>query len=150
WLSYPAVDRRAPILPWKAPEGGRKVSPLQASSMYLRHIAEAWNQQIAKDAAENRLEQQDIVLTVPASFDAVARKRTVEAARAAGLEQVTLLEEPQAAFYAWIHASHEEWRQQVEVGDVALICDVGGGTTDLTLIAVGEEDGNLALTRVAV
>lgn len=150
WLSYPAVDRRASILPWKAPEGGRTLSPLQASSMYLKHIAETWNNIIAKDVAENRLEQQDIVLTVPASFDAVARELTVEAARAAGLEQVTLLEEPQAAFYAWIHASHEEWRKQVEVGDVALICDVGGGTTDLTLIAVGEEDGNLALTRVAV
>ncbi len=105
---------------------------------------------MAKDRPENRLEQQDIVLTVPASFDAVARELTVEAARAAGLEHVTLLEEPQAAFYAWIDASHDGWRKQVEVGDVVLICDVGGGTTDLTLIAVGEEAGNLVLNRVAV
>ena len=96
---------------------------------------------VAKDVAENRLEQQDIILTVPASFDAVARELTVEAARAAGLEHVTLLEEPQAAFYAWIDASGEAWRKQVEVGDVVLVCDVGGGTTDLTLIAVSEEAG---------
>ena len=87
---------------------------------------------------------------MPASFDAVARELTVEAARAAGLEHVTLLEEPQAAFYAWIDASGDGWRKQVEVGDVVLICDVGGGTTDLTLIAVGEEAGQLVLTRVAV
>ena len=90
------------------------------------------------------------MLTVPASFDAAARELTVEAARAAGLENVTLLEEPQAAFYAWIEANGDAWRKQVEVGDAVLICDVGGGTTDLTLIAVGEESGQLALTRVAV
>jgi hypothetical protein len=150
WLSHSGVDRRAPILPWKAPEGGRHVSPVEASTLYLKHLCEAWNALIAKDVAENRLEQQDIILTVPASFDAVARELTVEAARAAGLEHVTLLEEPQAAFYAWLEASHDRWRKQVEVGDVVLICDVGGGTTDLTLIAVGEEEGNLVLTRVAV
>ena len=90
------------------------------------------------------------MLTVPASFDAAARELTVEAARAAGLENVTLLEEPQAAFYAWIEASGDAWRKQVKVGDAVLICDVGGGTTDLTLIAVGEESGQLVLTRVAV
>jgi hypothetical protein len=150
WLSHPGVDRRAPILPWKAPEGGRHLSPVEASTLYLKHLCEAWNATIAKDVAENRLEQQDIILTVPASFDAVARELTIEAARAAGLEHVTLLEEPQAAFYAWLESSQDRWRKQVEVGDVALICDVGGGTTDLTLIAVGEEEGNLVLTRVAV
>ena len=90
------------------------------------------------------------MLTVPASFDAAARELTVEAARAAGLENVTLLEEPQAAFYAWIEANGDAWRKQVKVGDAVLICDVGGGTTDLTLIAVGEESGQLELTRVAV
>jgi molecular chaperone DnaK (HSP70) len=150
WLCHAGVDRRAAILPWKAPEGGRKVSPLQASTFYLKHLCEAWNQTIAKDVAANRLEQQDIILTVPASFDAVARELTVEAARAAGLEQITLLEEPQAAFYAWIEAGGEGWRKNIEVGDVVLVCDVGGGTTDLTLIAVSEEAGNLVLTRVAV
>ncbi len=150
WLCHPGIDRKAPVLPWKAPEGGRRVSPLEAATLYLKHLAEAWNYQIAKDRPEYRLEQQDIVLTVPASFDAVARELTVEAARAAGLENVTLLEEPQAAFYAWIEASHDAWRKQVEVGEAVLICDVGGGTTDLTLIAVGEEAGQLVLTRVAV
>ncbi len=150
WLCHAGVDRRQPILPWKAPENARRVSPLEASTMYLRHLCEAWNNLIARDNPENRLEQQEIVLTVPASFDAVARELTVEAARAAGLEHVTLLEEPQAAFYAWIDASREGWRKQVEVGDVVLVCDVGGGTTDLTLIAVSEENGELVLTRVAV
>jgi molecular chaperone DnaK (HSP70) len=150
WLSHAGVDRRAAILPWKAPEGNRHVSPVEASTLYLKHLREAWNARVAGDVAENRLEHQDIILTVPASFDAVARELTVEAARAAGLEHVTLLEEPQAAFYSWIEASHDKWRKQVDVGDVVLVCDVGGGTTDLTLIAVSEEDGNLALTRVAV
>jgi molecular chaperone DnaK (HSP70) len=150
WLSHGGVDRRGAILPWKAPDGVRKISPLEASTAYLRHLCEAWNNQVAKDVPENRLERQDIILTVPASFDAVARELTVEAARAAGLEHLTLLEEPQAAFYAWINASHEEWRKQVEVGDIVLVCDIGGGTTDLTLIAVSEEAGNLVLTRLAV
>jgi hypothetical protein len=150
WLCDPGIDRRAPVLPWKASENARHISPLEASSLYLKHLCGAWNHLIARDVAENRLEQQDIILTVPASFDAVARELTVEAARAAGLEHITLLEEPQAAFYAWIDASRDTWRNQVEVGDVVLVCDIGGGTTDLTLIAVGEEMGQLVLTRVAV
>lgn len=150
WLCHPGIDRRAPVLPWKAPENSRKVSPLEASTFYLKHLCEAWNHTIAKDVPDNRLEQQDIILTVPASFDAVARELTVEAARAAGLEHVTLLEEPQAAFYAWIDANGDSWRKLVEVGDIVLVCDVGGGTTDLTLIAVTEEKGQLVLTRVAV
>jgi hypothetical protein len=150
WLCHPGIDRRQPVLPWKAPDNARRVSPLEAATYYLKHLCEAWNATIGKDVAAHRLEQQDIILTVPASFDAVARELTVEAARAAGLEHLTLLEEPQAAFYSWINASHEQWRKQVEVGDVVLVCDVGGGTTDLSLIAVSEEQGNLALTRVAV
>src|SRR5262249_12548075 len=150
WLSHPGVDRKQPILPWKAPEGERTVSPVEASTHYLKHLADAWNELVAKDVADHRLENQDIILTVPASFDAVARELTVEAARAAGLEKITLLEEPQAAFYAWIDASHDAWREQVEVGDVVLVCDLGGGTTDLSLIAVSEEAGQLVLTRVAV
>jgi hypothetical protein len=150
WLCHPGIDRRSAVLPWKAPDDARKVSPLEATTHYLKQLAEAWNWQIAKDVLENRLERQEIILTVPASFDAAARDLTVEAARAAGLEHVTLLEEPQAAFYSWIDASKEKWRDQVEVGDVVLICDVGGGTTDLTLIAVAEEAGQLVLNRVAV
>jgi molecular chaperone DnaK (HSP70) len=150
WLCHPGIDRRAQVLPWKAAEDGRKISPLEASTAYLQHLCDVWNFQIAKKTKEHRLEQQDVILTVPASFDAVARELTVEAARAAGFEHVTLLEEPQAAFYAWINASHDDWRKQAEVGDVVLVCDVGGGTTDFTLIAVSEEAGNLELTRLAV
>ncbi len=150
WLCHPGIDRKAAVLPWKAPDNGRRVSPLEAATLYLKHLAEAWNHKIAKDRPENRLEHQDIILTVPASFDAVARELTVEAARAVGFENVTLLEEPQAAFYAWIDANGDKWRKQVDVGDTVLVCDVGGGTTDLTLIAVSEDAGQLALTRVAV
>ena len=150
WLCHAGVDRRQPILPWKAPENARRVSPLEASTHFLKHMVEAWNHVMARDVAEHRLENQDIILTVPASFDAVARELTVESARAAGLENLTLLEEPQAAFYAWLDASKEQWREQVEVGNVVLVCDVGGGTTDLTLIAVSEEAGQLVLTRMAV
>ncbi len=150
WLCHSGVDRKAPILPFKAGEGDRRISPLEASTLYLRHLAEAWNLRMAGDKPELRLENQDVVLTVPASFDPSARELTVEAARAAGLEHVTLLEEPQAAFYAWIEQSGEGWREQVKVGDVALICDVGGGTTDFSLIAVAEDAGKLVLTRVAV
>jgi molecular chaperone DnaK (HSP70) len=150
WLCHPGIDRRAPVLPWKAPEDGRHVSPLEASTLYLKHLAEAWNQAMARDHSEYRIEQQDVILTVPASFDAAARELTVEAARAAGLQHVTLLEEPQAAFYAWLDHSQDSWRDQVHVGDSILVCDVGGGTTDLTLIAVHDDAGNLALTRVAV
>jgi molecular chaperone DnaK (HSP70) len=150
WLCHPGIDRRGPVLPWKAPENSRRVSPVEATTLYMKHLVEAWNHALAKDVPANRLENQDIILTVPASFDAAARELTVEAARAAGLENITLLEEPQAAFYAWIEQQGDAWRKQVEVGDVVLICDLGGGTTDLTLIAVGQEKGNLVLTRVAV
>src|SRR4051812_18244029 len=134
WLCHPGVDRKAPILPFRAGEGSRKVSPLEASVRYLKHMAEAWNAAMAKTMAGNRLEVQDIVMTVPASFDAAARELTVEAARAAGFENLTLLEEPQAAFYAWLDRTGEAWREQVEVGDLVLVADVGGGTTDFTLI----------------
>src|SRR5581483_6892644 len=150
WLCHPGVDRKAPILPFRAGENDRRVSPLDACIRSLKHLAEAWNYAMAKDVPEHRLEQQDIVLTVPASFDAAARELTVEAARAAGFEHLTLLEEPQAAFYAWLDSHGEKWRKEVQVGDLVLVADVGGGTTDFTLIEVGEEAGNLALTRLAV
>jgi hypothetical protein len=150
WLCHSGVDRKAAILPWKAPDNGRRISPLQATTYYLKHFVDAWNYLVAKDVAEHRLENQDIILTVPASFDAMARELSVEAAKAAGLEKITLLEEPQAAFYSWIEASQDKWREQVEVGDVVLVCDVGGGTSDFSLIAVSEEAGQLVLTRVAV
>ena len=150
WLSHPGVDRRGAILPWTAADDVAKVSPVEASTAYLAHLRDAWNHKVAGKAADDRLERQEVFLTVPASFDAVARELTVEAARAAGLGQVTLLEEPQAAFYAWLASQGERWRQQVKVGDTLLVCDVGGGTTDFTLIAVSDQGGDLALTRQAV
>jgi hypothetical protein len=150
WLSHPGADRKAPILPFRAGDNDRKVSPLDACTRYLKHLAEAWNSVMARDVPEHRLEAQEIILTVPASFDAAARELTVEAARAAGFEHLTLLEEPQAAFYAWLDALGEKWREQVSVGDLVLVADVGGGTTDFTLIEIAEEGGNLAVTRLAV
>ncbi len=150
WLSHPGIDRRSAVLPWGGPADAEKVSPVEASTAYLAHLRDAWNQKVAGKNSGDRLEKQDVLLTVPASFDAVARELTVEAARAAGLEQVTLLEEPQAAFYAWLARQGDGWRKKVKVGDILLVCDVGGGTTDFTLIAVTEQDGELALTRQAV
>ena len=150
WLSHAGVDRKSPILPWGAADDVAKVSPVEASTAYLAHLRDAWNHAIAGKKADDRLERQDVLLTVPASFDAVAREFTVEAARAAGLENVTLLEEPQAAFYAWLAKQGDQWRKRVKVGELLLVCDVGGGTTDFTLIAVTDQDGDLALTRLAV
>ncbi len=149
WLCHAGVDRSAPILPWGAEEGARRVSPVAATAAYLTHLREAWNAAHAGEKAA-RLEAQEIVLTVPASFDAAARELTVAAATEAGLGQVTLLEEPQAACYAWIDASGETWRRELRPGDVVLVCDVGGGTTDFSLIAATEEEGTLALRRIAV
>jgi molecular chaperone DnaK (HSP70) len=150
WLCHSGVDRTQPILPWESPPEGRKVSPVEASARFLKHLRDAWNYEMAANDPDKRIEKQDIYLTVPASFDAVARELTVKAAHAAGLEDLTLLEEPQAAFYAWIEAQGDLWRKSVKVGDSILVCDVGGGTTDFSLIQVAEEDGDLALRRVAV
>lgn len=151
WLCHSGVDRKAAILPFRAGEADRKMSPLEASSKIVRHLAEAWNA-VGPGQADPayRFEEQEIVLTVPASFDAAARELTVEAVREAGIVQLTLLEEPQSAFYAWLSGQGDAWRQTVHVGDLVLVVDVGGGTTDLTLIEVGEEAGNLVLTRLAV
>ncbi len=150
WLCHGGVDRRADILPWDGDEDGRRVSPVEASARLLRHLRDAWNARMAEGNAALRLERQDLFLTVPASFDAVARELTVQAAESAGLPDLTLLEEPQAAFYAWIAASGRAWRKRVHVGESLLVCDIGGGTTDLSLIRVEEESGDLALRRVAV
>jgi molecular chaperone DnaK (HSP70) len=150
WLSHAGVDRKSPLLPWTSLPDVAKVSPVDASAAYLTHLREIWNSQVAGRTAEDRLEHQDVLLTVPASFDAIARELTVEAARQAGLPNVTLLEEPQAAFYSWLAARGDSWRKRVKVGDTLLVCDVGGGTTDFTLIAVSEQNGDLALTRLAV
>jgi hypothetical protein len=151
WLSYGAVDRASAILPWGAPDEVRKLSPVEASAEYLRHLRQAWDTRVnAKKNPELALSAQQVLLTVPASFDEEARELTLRAAEAAGLMRVTLLEEPQAAFYAWIDAQGEAWRKRVRVGDLILVCDVGGGTTDFSLITVSEEEGALTLKRVAV
>lgn len=150
WLVHAGVDRTAAILPWGADADARRISPLDATAAYLRHLREAWDATRAADDPSARLAAQEIYLTVPASFDASARELTVRAAADAGLEHVVLLEEPQAACYAWIAAAGDGWRRHVRVDDVILVCDVGGGTTDLSLIAVTEEEGALALRRVAV
>jgi hypothetical protein len=150
WLSHPGVDRRAGILPLGAPEDVEKISPVEASWRYLEHMAEAWDARVAKGDESAKLGAQEIVLTVPASFDASARELTVEAAIAAGLDHVTLLEEPQAALYAWIDAMGDRWRKLVKPGDVILVVDVGGGTTDFSAIAVLDKGGSLELARVAV
>jgi molecular chaperone DnaK (HSP70) len=150
WLSHTGVNRMEALLPWDSPPEVQRISPVEASARFLEHLKDAWNQEMAGDDRESPLEHQDIYLTVPASFDAVARELTVQAARLAGLEHFTLLEEPQAAFYAWIEALGEDWRKHIQVGESILVCDVGGGTTDLSLIKVAEEDGQLALRRVAV
>ena len=150
WLSHIGVDRTAAILPWEGNEELPKMSPLEVSAQYLLHIRSAWNSTMGRNNAELALENQDVFLTVPASFDAAARDLTVQAAERAGLPSVTLLEEPQAACYAWIEAAGEQWRKHVRVGDTILVCDVGGGTTDFSLIAVSDKDGELVLNRIAV
>ncbi|CAN5652076.1 Hsp70 family protein [soil metagenome] len=150
WLSHAGADRTAPILPWGAPEDVPHVSPVEASAEYLRHLSATFDRDVAASSPESGLAAQDVLLTVPASFDEEARELTLRAARAAGLQHVTLLEEPQAAFYAWLDAVGDGWRRRVRVGDLVLVCDVGGGTTDFSLIAVGEREGELTLERVAV
>lgn len=146
WLSQEGVDRTKAILPWKGAEDLTAMSPVAASTEYLKHLVSAWKFENPTEP----LGESEVVLTVPASFDAVARELTAEAARSAGLSKLTLLEEPQAAFYAWLDNCGDGWREQVKKGDLVLVCDVGGGTTDLTLIQVHESEGDLDLERVAV
>lgn len=151
WLCNTAVDRDSSILPWEGLENIEKISPVQASCTILSHIKDAWNYEMAKGDNSLNLENQEIYLTVPASFDAVARQLTVKAATMAGLDNIVLIEEPQAAFYSWIDKTGDKWRDKVEKGDLVLVCDIGGGTSDFSLIEVQEGDGgNLELERVAV
>lgn len=145
WLCA-SVDRKAPILPLYARDKSDKISPVEASARFLKHIKDAWN----KENKENPLEKQNLVLTVPASFDTVARELTLESAKMAQLGDIILLEEPIAAFYSWIAEHPKSWRNQIKVGDVILVCDIGGGTTDFSLIEVAEENGDLSLSRIAV
>ena len=145
WLCSVGVDPSQPILPWQAPDDVAKLSPVDAAAAYLRHLRAAWDAAMPAPLAE-----QELYLAVPASFDAAARDLTVRAAEHAGLAGARLIEEPQAAFYAWLADTAGGWREMVGVGDVVLVCDIGGGTTDLTLVAVGEEHGSLVLERRAV
>ena len=150
WLCCDKIDRHSACLP-PVPEGEncRQISPVEAATLILNHLKSAWNHLMATDEPENRLENQEVVITVPASFDAVARDLTVEAASSVGLH-FSLLEEPQAAFYSWLAHNKDTWRKQVEDGDVVLVCDIGGGTSDFSLIAVMGEEGDLTLQRLAV
>ena len=146
WLSNPEVDRTAKILPWDAQEAGRVLSPVEVSNLILAHIRDAWNQ-----AHPNHpLSEQNIVLTVPASFDEEARELTVQAAREAGYEKLTLVEEPAAAFYSWIANHLSQSEKNLFDGQLVLVCDVGGGTSDFTLIRVHREGDRVQFTRTAV
>lgn len=147
WLCHGRVDRRGEILPWNAPAGVPKISPVTATRRYLEHLIATWEQAFPEAPAADQL----VVLTVPASFDAAARDLTREAALAAGLPgNLLLLEEPQAAVYAWLDSLGNRWRRSLKLNDMLLVCDVGGGTSDFTLVQVAEEHGELILQREAV
>ncbi|WP_237607465.1 hsp70 family protein [Roseimaritima sediminicola] len=147
WLSHDGVDRTADLLPWHGDADVQRLSPVDASAAYLQHLRQAWDHQ----HPEHPLAEQDVIITLPASFDEVARELTVRAAKQAGLPRVYLIEEPQAAFYAWIDHQGDAWQQSVTPGQLILVCDIGGGTTDLTLIRVrSAAGGQVQFHRVAV
>ena len=146
WLSNPDVDRTAKILPWDAQEGGRILSPVDVSTAVLAHIRDAWD----REHSGAPLSAQEIVLTVPASFDEEARELTVQAARDAGIEKLTLVEEPAAAFYSWIANHLAQSQKSLFDGQLVLVCDVGGGTSDFTLIRVHRDGDRIEFTRTAV
>ncbi len=146
WLSHRSVDRTAAILPWGADAAVTKISPLAASASYLAYLRAAWNQY----HPDHPLEQQEVVLTVPASFDEGARALTLQAAKMAGIPDVRLLEEPQAAFYDWLHQHQDGLEEMLAQTRLVLVCDVGGGTTDLTLIKVEATAEGPSLTRIGV
>ncbi len=145
WLSNQAADPTQPLLPLAAPEGVSRVSALEAARQYLLHMRSAWDQ----THPDAKLAQQTVLITVPASFDAAARDLTQRAAKLAGYPEVTIIEEPQAAFYAWLERN-PNWRELVKPGDLILVVDIGGGTTDFTLISVTDKGGELQLERIAV
>jgi molecular chaperone DnaK (HSP70) len=149
WLSNAHVDRTAPLLPWGA-ESGTKISPVEASTRLLAHLRDAWDSEHAAADESRRLARQSVVLTVPASFDEEGRELTVQAGRAAGLENLTLLEEPLAALYAWIAANRGRMADVFGGGALILVCDVGGGTTDFSLIRSATAEGELTFERIAI
>ncbi|EIF2703493.1 MULTISPECIES: Hsp70 family protein [Vibrio] len=147
WLSHQAVDRSSDILPWAGAQDVDKVSPVIASASYLNHIRQAWNYR----HPSNKIEDQDVVVTVPASFDETARKLTLEAAQLAGLKKIVLLEEPQAVCYDWYARHQQTAADELKELPLILVCDVGGGTTDLSLIEASfSSQDELALDRIGV
>jgi Hsp70 protein len=150
WLSNPHIDPKGPSLPWRSEIEDERLSPFECSRRYLAHLKNALLYAGSVQGGNWDISESEIVLTIPASFDAVARSLTADAAEAAGLGKVTLLEEPQAAFYAWIAQAGREWRSLVSPGDIVLVCDVGGGTADFSVIAVTDNGGALELERIAV
>lgn len=144
WLCYDAVDRRSPFLPLG--DYQEKKSPVEISAAFLSHLRETWEKRVPQHA----FNEQQVLVTVPASFDPSARQLVQEAALAAGFPEIILMEEPLAAFYAWLHAHEHDWRDRLKVGDTILVVDVGGGTTDFSLIGVSEQNGSLSLERQAV
>jgi len=149
WLCHSNADRRAKILPWGSGDDVNKISPVYATASYLKHIRLAWNS-TKGDEDEYYLENQKIIITVPASFDEVARDLTIEASKLAGLRNVTLLEEPLAAFYSWLIKHEKDWQDFIKPGELVLVCDVGGGTSDFTLITLRETEGTPRFERIAV
>jgi molecular chaperone DnaK (HSP70) len=145
WLSNPEVDRTAKILPWDAQEGGRVLSPVEASTAYLKYLGDCWTK-----VQSSPLSEQDVVLTVPASFDEEARELTVQAAREAGIEKLALIEEPASAFYAWISSHLSRSNRELHDGQLVLICDVGGGTSDFTLVRINRSGDHVEFTRTTV
>lgn len=150
WLCHAAANRRDKILPIESPDRSVCLSPIEATAAYLKHIKEAWDHHMAQNDPEAEFTAQDIVITVPASFDEVARRLTVEAAKAAGYTNMSLLEEPQAAFYSWLATHEATWNTQFKPGQKILVCDVGGGTTDFSLMEVISREGQLSIQRMAV
>lgn len=150
WLCNVAANRADKILPVEAADPSQRLSPVEASTKYLEHLRDAWNAFMAKGDPDLELEEQEVILTVPASFDESARALTVEAAHKAGFRRITLVEEPQAAFYSWISNHEKEWQSKFKEGDFILVCDTGGGTTDFSLIEVVLQSGKLAFQRMAV
>ncbi|HSI83837.1 MAG TPA: Hsp70 family protein, partial [Candidatus Methylacidiphilales bacterium] len=150
WLCNPNVDHRSAILPWQSELTEIKVSPFEASRLFLEHLRKSLGEAAKRMGKAWSTENSEVILTVPASFDEVARTLTHEAAVAAGLPHAVLLEEPQAAFYAWMAQAGKDWRKQISPGDIVLVCDVGGGTADFSLMVITETDGNLQVERIAV
>jgi len=150
WLCHAGANRKDKILPFESAVESDRISPVEATARYLKHIKEAWNHTMANGDPTAEFEEQEIILTVPASFDEVARTLTVEAAKLAGFIKMTLLEEPQAAFYAWLSHHEQSWEKKLKVGDYILVCDVGGGTSDFSLMEVISQGEKLTIQRMAV